>query len=139
MVYTWDAQAATWKTYDPALPPEAGTLTSVHERMGLWVKVSSAATLEVTGQRPATTGIPLYLGWNMVGFPASAPRDPAAALASVADKVSTVLGYDPGRPENPWRRYRPAAPPFANDLAALQPGQGYWILVAEPCNWEVAY
>jgi len=138
LVYFWDTPAGNWKTYSPSIPPGANTLTAVDERMGLWVKMNSAATLAVSGQRPGTTQIPLHIGWNMVGFPASGPREPAAAIAAIADKVSTVLGYESETPENPWRRYRPAGPAFANDLQSLQPGQGYWILATEAVMWEVA-
>jgi hypothetical protein len=138
LVYSWDAQTGEWKTYDPALPSPANTLTAVDERMALWIKMNGATTLSVPGQRPGTTQIPLYAGWNMVGFPASEPRDPAAAIASIAGQVSTILGYDPESPENPWSRYQPAAPAFANDLGLLQPSWGYWILATQACMWEIA-
>jgi hypothetical protein len=139
LVYFWSAQEGIWKTYDPALPPGANTLTAVDERMGLWMHMRAAATLTVSGQRPATTQIPLYVGWNMVGFPAAEPSEPAVAIAAIAEKVSTILGYDSESSGNPWKRYRPAAPDFANDLGALEPGRGYWMLVAEACTWELPY
>lgn len=139
IAYAWDAQAGAWQTYDPALPPQFNTMTVVNERMGLWVHMTDADTLEVPGAFPDTTTIPLYAGWNAVGFPASASRDPAAALSAIADKVAVVLGYDPADPEDPWKRYSPGGPSFANDLEALEPGKGYWILATEDCLWEIAY
>jgi hypothetical protein len=139
IAYAWNAQAGEWQTYDPALPPQFNTLTVVNERMGLWMRMTEADTLEVPGAFPDTTIIPLYAGWNAVGFPASGPRDPADTLSAIADKVSVVLGYNPADPEDPWKRYSPAGPPFANDMAALEPGKGYWILATEDCLWEVSY
>lgn len=138
-VYSWNAQAGEWQTYDPALPPQSNTLTLVNERMGLWVHMNAGDTLEVSGAYPDSTTIPLYAGWNAVGFPASESRDPRAALASIADKVDVVLGYEPSDAADPWKRYSPAGPSFANDLATLEPGKGYWILATEDCLWEVVY
>jgi hypothetical protein len=135
--YYWDASAGTWKTYSPLMPPGANSLTFVDERMGMWVKVIAPATLTVAGRAPTGAQIPLYVGWNLVGFPSSAPCSPEVALAPIADKVVAIMTYEAGEWGGTWRRYRPGAPDFANDLRVLEPGKGYWVLAAEGCTWEI--
>ncbi|MBC7257980.1 MAG: DNRLRE domain-containing protein [Chloroflexi bacterium] len=135
--YYWDASAGTWKTYSPLMPPGANSLTFVDERMGMWVKVIAPTTLTVQGQAPGGAQIPLYVGWNMVGFPATEPRSPETALAPIADKIVAVMTYEAGEWGGTWRRYRPGAPDFVNDLRLLEPGKGYWVLVGEACTWEI--
>ena len=136
-VYYWDAGAGTWKSYSPLMPPGANTLTHVDERMGMWVKVIAPKTLTMAGNAPSGTQIPLYVGWNMVGFPASEPRSPEEALSPIADKVIAVMAYEASEWGGTWRRYRPGAPDFVNNLRLLEPGKGYWVLVGEGCTWEI--
>ncbi|GAB4406595.1 MAG: hypothetical protein Kow00123_19270 [Anaerolineales bacterium] len=136
-VYYWDAGAGTWKSYSPLMPPGANSLTYVDARMGLWVKVLAPTIWTVAGSAPSGAQIPLYAGWNMVGFPASALLSPQEALAPLADKVIAVMAYEAGEMGGTWRRYRPGAPDFANDLRLLEPGKGYWVLAGEACTWEI--
>ena len=38
-----------------------------------------------------------------------------------------------------WKLYDHNAPPYANDLAALSPGYGYWVYVTAEHTWNVGY
>ena len=49
-----------------------------------------------------------------------------------------VRGYEPTDVLDPWKRYDPSGPAYANDLVALQPGRGYWIKVTQDCEWSLA-
>jgi hypothetical protein len=73
--------------------------------------------------------IPLYgPGWNNVAYPLLASRPVIQALLSIAGYYTTVYGYEAASAT--WRMYDVEAEPYANDLTALQFGQGYWIQVS---------
>lgn len=132
IVHAWDAAAQGWRTYDPALPPEASTLHALDEKTAFWILMAEAATLTVDGAPPATTDQTLYAGWNLVAYPSATPRPVGEALTSIAGMYTVVWAYYAGEPQL-WRHYDPAAP-FGNDLAEMTPGRGYWVRATEPCT-----
>jgi hypothetical protein len=60
------------------------------------------------------------------------------ALASIAGKYSQVSAYDASDTSDPWKRFDPSIPPFANDLLEMGPGRGYWLNVTESITLVVA-
>ncbi len=136
--FAYDAcdTADPWKVYDPA--DAAGSdLTSVDERLGLWVEASQASSLPSPGTAPPSTTIHLCSGWNLVGFPAEQARPVASALISIAGKYQRVFGYDASDLADPWEVYDVGVPAWANDLQALRPGRGYWILATQESDLVV--
>lgn len=138
LVYAWDAgdPADPWKSYTPGL---GGDLTYITRNMGLWVHMTQAGTLTVEGETPTTTSIPLYTGWNLIGYPAGTARPVPDALASIAGKYALVFEYDASAPNSPWRSYSPQVPDFANTLQAMRPGFGYWVKVTQDCMLTVPW
>ena len=137
LVYAYDATNPSnpWRTYSPTAPSYSNTLTAVTAKMGLWIHLAQAATLVVSGTVVESSYIPLHAGWNLVGYPLEQTLPITIALASIADKYDRVYAYDAFDVADPWKLYDPAVPPVANDLMALQPGQGYWIRASEDCVW----
>jgi len=138
LVYAWDASdpADPWKSYMPGL---GGDLTYISRNMGLWVRMTQAGTLTVEGEMPTTTSIPLYAGWNLIGYPAGVARPVPDALASIAGKYTLVFEYDASSPDAPWRSYSPQVPDFANTLAEMRPGFGYWVKATQDCTLTVPW
>lgn len=131
VAHAYDACSANpWRTFDPA-DPSGSSLTAIDHRMGVWVRVTAAATLAVTGTEPAETSIHLCQGWNLIGYPLSQPRPVLAALSSIAGKFQRVYGWDPADPADPWKVFDVAVPAWANDLEQMQPGHGYWLYATE--------
>lgn len=118
-----------WKKYDPAAPfPFLNDLTNLSVSQGLWVRVTGAVTLPVSGSNPSQTSIALCAGWNLIGWPGDAPTALPTALASITGQYNLVYAYDATDSADPWKKYDPAAPfPFLNDLSQMAPGKGYWI------------
>ncbi len=140
LAYAWDGASQSWRSFLPNLPDPLQSLKWLTRLQGFWIHATQPATLNVTGcPAESQSTVLLKAGWNMVGFPAGSARDIATALAPIAGKYTLVFAYDPARPDNPWRKYNPAAPSFANDLTLLEPGKGYWLKVSEACAWTIAY
>jgi hypothetical protein len=138
LVYTWDSASQSWKSFSPALP-DPQPLRSLSRLQGFWIHLTGAATLPVTGCPQDQATILLNPGWNLVGFPAGAAQDMSTALATIAGKYALVYANDATSPTHPWRKYNPAAPSYANDLMAMEPGKGYWVKATQACTWVVRY
>jgi hypothetical protein len=145
LVYAWDATGASsangnWMIFDPDIS-SPDTLEEIDENLGLWIHVTSASTLSVKGFMPTTTTINLLTtgnGWNLVGFPSSLSPAPAVSFTD-STNVSLVYAYDPSDVNNPWKLYQPGIPDYVIDLASMQAGFGYWVLVTAEDTWNVAY
>ncbi len=103
-------------------------------------RAEELATLPEAGPEPTTTSIPLCLGWNLIGYPASTrrgrwrrrwPRSPASYLR--------LFGFDPDRHRRPvgGLRRRRAHLGERSDQE-LRPGRGYWIYVTEATTLVVS-
>lgn len=137
-VYGYDACDPTdpWKLWDPA-DPAASDLLAVDHRMGLWVEASAGVSLPIAGTPPATTDFTLCGGWNLVGYPSDLVRPVASALAPIASTLVRVFGFDGFETPSPWQVFDPAAPGWANDLAVMIPGRGYWVLVSGDAGFDL--
>jgi hypothetical protein len=78
--------------------------------------------------------IPLEADWQIVSLNV-VPLDLAtdALFAGVAERVVSVYAWRAGA----WRLYSPATP-AASDLAALVPGEGFWVYASAPATLRVA-
>lgn len=79
----------------------------------------------------AQVDVPLYTGWNLVGYPLSASKLVTEALLSITGHYTSVLGYDGSDISDPWKQYDPTLPPpfdtLLNDLITLEQGEAYWV------------
>jgi RHS repeat-associated protein len=131
-VYAYDGcdTSDPWKQYDPA-DPGSSDLTAIDHRNGLWIEMTTPASLDVDGTLHSSTDIPLCEGWNLVGYPLNQVLPVAGALSSIEGKYSRVFAYDPTDAVDPWQLYDPSVPDWVNDLQTMEPGRGYWILATE--------
>ena len=140
LVYAWDSSVTSnnWLRADN-IPINTDNLTQIDESMGLWVHMTAADTLEVTGTYPVSTTIPLRItagGWNLVGYPSGSTAAPVSVLSPNTTLVYTYRASDTA---DPWKLYDVTAAPFINDLTAMTPTWGYWIYVTANNSWVVAY
>jgi predicted extracellular nuclease len=76
--------------------------------------------------------IPLAAGWNLIAIPLVLDDpSPAAAFASIAGQYDVVYAYEGCDSGNPWRRFNPNAPPWVNNLTAVDAAHGYWLRTTE--------
>jgi hypothetical protein len=137
---TWDyvmwldpQSSDPWKTYSTFKPPIFNDLTSVDQRMGMWLHIPDAGALgdgilELAGVAPTITSIDLYTGWNLVGYPSATPSLASATLPTEADLVSV---YDIAQTYL-IRDELPSA-------VTMSAGNAYWVHVTADVTWDVTY
>ncbi|MCB8978742.1 MAG: hypothetical protein H6657_15085 [Ardenticatenaceae bacterium] len=126
--------ADPWKLYDPS--DLAGSdLTTIDPTMGLWIEMTVSDTLSVTGTIPTNPSINLCTGWNLIGYPSADTTPVGGAFSSIQGQYERVFDYQATNLTEPWNVYDVAVPSWANDLANLQPGRGYWVLATENVSW----
>lgn len=127
VVHAYDGCSQVWRSFIPGAPPGSNTLQTIDPRSGYWIHMTQAATLALSGQALSTTTITLCPGWNLISCPTSHPHTITAPLNRIAGKYSDVVTFKPSDAANPWKRFKPGVPGYANDLTQLAPGFGYWV------------
>ena len=84
--------------------------------------------LNVSGTIPESTDIELWSGWNLIGYNSLNPQTITDALSSINGNYNIVWAYNASDSIDHWKKYDPNTP-FGNDLANMEPGKGYWILM----------
>lgn len=108
-----------WLTY---LSGEPGNgLTEIEMGIGYWIYMNSNDILTITGTLPSSTTTPVYVGWNLAGYPSVYTRPVADALSSIEGNYNSVSTYFQGG----WLTYIPGEP--VNDLTEIKSGMGYWV------------
>lgn len=93
--------------------------------------------IELVGESHPT--IALVPGRNLVSLPVR-PEDTSAAvvLSSIEGYYTLVYAYDASDQADPWKRYDPSVPAFANDLLTIDETKGLSIHVTEAVTWVVS-
>jgi hypothetical protein len=101
--------------------------------------VNATMTIQVIQEGSPPGPIPLLQpGWHIFAYPVAGSRPVTQALSSISGTYSTVFGFEPADPNNPWRMYDVTIPPpfdvILNTLTALEYGRGYWINLTQPAT-----
>ena len=120
-----------WKSYVPGYGSDVNDLSDMGVQWGYWVRVNAtSATLNVSGNEPSSTNIPVVNVWNLVGYPKlTTASNVSTALASINGNYTIVWGYNASDTSDPWKSYVPGYGSDVNDLSQLSAGSGYWIRV----------
>jgi len=117
-----------WLSNASFKPDQLNDFDTLDETQGFWIDITTAsATLTVTGTEPVTSNIPLYAGWNLVGYPSFVEMSISAALAGT--------GYD--RPVEGFDISEPYDIKQLSDFDFMRPGEAYWIHVPVDTVWMV--
>lgn len=120
--------AEKWKTYATFKPPNLNTFWDIDNTMGVWIHITDDSNpLTIYGIEPAVTVIPLYAGWNLVGY------------STFNDTVTMALalwttGADHVEVYNATAEYllMEVGPSYV-----MTPGQGYWVHVPFDAVWII--
>ena len=125
--YSASDTADHWKKYDPATP-FGNDLTTMEPGKGYWIMMNSDDILNISGMMPEPTDIELWSGWNLIGYNSLNPQTITDALSSINGNYSIIWAYNASDSTDHWKKYDPNTP-FGNDLANMEPGNGYWIMM----------
>ncbi len=130
-VMYYSAGQDKWRTHVPGRPPHFNDLDDWNHSMGLWIQMDMDDSLTVNGTKPTSTDIPLYPGWNMVGYPSKTDRLASDSLPSEVSKIGVFNG------SNDYNLH------YTSDLSnrTLTAGEGYWIYnsAGQKVDWTVDY
>ena len=141
LVYAYDSadESDPWKKYDVDMPSFLNDLYDIDETIGFWIHVTDNVSLTINGLKPTATGIDLFTGWNLVGYPSESTRVLTETLQSIDGKYNLVYAYYAMDATDPWKKYDVDMPAFLNDLNVMEPGHGYWIQTTEDCFLAIDY
>jgi hypothetical protein len=116
-----------WKTNATFKPDLLNDLKKLNHKIGFWINVTeSRVYLIVSGNVSNSTSIPLYAGWNLVGYPTVENEAVANALwGTGADAVKVCDTSEP-------YHIKEVGPTYL-----MKPGEGYWVHVPADTVWIV--
>lgn len=134
-IWAYDTEDDVWYRYDRLGPPFLNDLFDLHCGKGYWIVMDAEASLKINGQFCYET-IPIYTGWNLVGYTGDRSIE-TLAVPGVMDPIESVLDciWTYKTDTDQWLRYCPGGPPFLNDLEGVEPGKGYWINATGESQW----
>jgi len=126
----WGYRGGAWRVFNP---DAAGfnDLSVMEPGRGYWINMRQDSVLTIPGGN-TVNAIPLFNGWNLVGFNFPYARPAGEATAGIEGGDVAVWGYEDGA----WRVYDQSNPGFS-DLTMLEPKKGYWIYTNQDCTWSI--
>ncbi len=88
-----------WKHNSTKKPPHLNDLDDIDHTMGFWIHITKpgGVLFKSPGNPPATNQqVPIYLGWNLVGYPSKSnkPRDTALNNINFGPDVNSIWTYN---------------------------------------------
>ncbi|MFO7992282.1 MAG: GLUG motif-containing protein [Thermoplasmata archaeon] len=130
-VMYYNASADEWRTFTPDRASHYNSLHTWDRTMGIWIHMTSNATLTIAGEAPSSTNITLEPGWNIVGYPSETDRIAADVLPPEVTKIGT------------FDKYAEYNIDYIYDMSTevLVTGRGYWMYNDADyiVEWSVTY
>ncbi|MCK4758353.1 MAG: right-handed parallel beta-helix repeat-containing protein [Thermoplasmata archaeon] len=118
-----------WHTNNTFRPWSLNDLSTLNHSVGFWINITQpTATLTVIGNYPILTDIPLFAGWNLVGYPAIDDSTYTVGDLKTDTGATIVEGFNSSQP------YDLGVLP---DSYVLKKGEAYWIKVSADCIWTL--
>jgi len=122
--YNATDQNDPWKHLRISKPSSFNDLNELDPYMGFWIHITDpgGTALAVFGEEFTTDQIiPLYKGWNHVGYPSSITRTPDFGLPPSVDMIQWYNGSS-----GLWESWDPGS--YSSDnLISIKAGNGLWI------------
>ena len=143
-----------WKSYNSSLPNwTVQQLNYINRLSGYWIYMRNSSNFSYYGVYADST-IPLYEGWNLVGYPKTNPENITVAFdeisftiaknyrkildnMSVYDNLTNTtytFTYYTGSDE--WLVHINGSP--SNNLTRLETYKGYWLNVSGDQTWHIS-
>jgi hypothetical protein len=131
--HAWDPTGDYWKLNDTN-NPLGSDLHEILPASGVWIHMLNDDVLIPDHEVPENdfiVDLPLYVGWNFIGYPSALTRPIDDALLGVQYDMTKT--YD--APTGQWLSYDGVT----GDLDEMEMGRGYWIYVTEFTLWSLTY
>lgn len=103
------------------------TIGDMYNTEGYYIKVANNDTLSIEGSQVETpTSIPLFSGWNMIGYPLQVGQDAMAAIQPLITNSSFIKIINEA---GGFIQYIPGLG-WLNTIGNFEPGEGYYIKVS---------
>jgi hypothetical protein len=105
---------------------QQGTLRTVNEHLGYWVRCNNDTVFTISGRLPENSAVTLISGWNLIGNPTMDIRQPLAAYPN--EKI--VWMYNSSNTSSPWAYHTTMTEKYQQgSLTEMKPGYGYWVRI----------
>jgi hypothetical protein len=139
-IHTYDISNTTdpWKSYNPEMPWWViQDLSSISEKNGYWIQMKTNTSWDVQGDLYLPVLIPMYKGWNLVGYPYNTTQYINESLITIDGSYSAVYAYDAN--ESKWLMYYAYLPSWVSqNLTNMSMYFGYWINMTQDDVWVVS-
>lgn len=128
---TWDREAQTFDSFNPAVPAAVNSLGEITYGQGIWLYSPSGGVWRQPIE-PGSNVASLAAGFNLVmwGGPSVAI---AEAVASLGDAFQAAFHWS--APSERFREYRANAPQSLRDNFPIGFGDAIWLQVSAPMDW----
>ena len=132
-LFTWNASEGVFRSFVADAPAFLNDLTHLEGGGAVWVYASAAGAWEQPSTlRPRT--ISLETGANFAAWTGPDATPVAQAVAGISDVLRAALVWDAQR--QVFLRYEPDAPAQLNDPITLDFGDGLWLDLVRPIDWN---
>ncbi|HEC75991.1 MAG TPA: PKD domain-containing protein [Thermoplasmatales archaeon] len=125
IILGWNASAGDFELYAPGVPNDF----AIEDGHGYLVAVNNDTIFNITGVPIETVSVPLYIGWNMLGWFKSTPTNASSLLNSIQG-CNIVLRWNASAGD--FELYAPGVP---NDFVVAR-GDGFLVAVTEQSIWH---
>ena len=136
IIWGYDNQNKKWQVYKPKVQGSTfDVIENIESGKGYWVYMDASGNIDMTGWTASTAPIPLYPGWNLIGYNGTDNLRTAEALANVGEGWQIIWGWENGL----WYAKHSTLNDFsALPLNSLSKGKAYWMKVHEknPLSWQ---
>jgi len=127
-IRTFDALTGIWKSNITDRPSQLNDFDALNHQQAFWINITEpgGTILTVSGYDPPSKSIPLYAGWNLIGYPSLTNETVANALwGTGADRIEVFDELEP-------YQIKEVGPTFI-----MKPGEGYWVHVPADTTWII--
>ncbi|HEC76092.1 MAG TPA: hypothetical protein ENI33_02390 [Thermoplasmatales archaeon] len=125
IILSWNASIADFDLYAPGIPNDF----VIENGTGYLIGVENDTFLNITGMPIESVNVPLYIGWNMLGWFNSTPTNASSLLNSIPG-CNIVLKWNNSKED--FDLYAPGVP---NNFIIKQ-GDGFLVAVDEQSIWH---
>jgi hypothetical protein len=124
-----------WRRFDPEGPEFLNDLIKVQADNAYWFEMNESDTLILDGVLNDIP-IPVYTGWNMVGYNSITSMSVENALMTIDSLYYSMWSFD--QETDSWLQYASEGSEQLNTLSMLYPYSGYWIKAKQNCTWDIS-